>query len=255
MPPFEVGDVGIRIDGLLVIETGGRRQLQANLPADVSRKLLLQRENAAQRPLVAAGPEMRLVAPIDQLRVDAHAITLAADTAFHNVVDVQLFGDFPDRRRAVRRPVLHDGGPGDDPERFRAESTDLADHLLGQALGEVRLRRAAAQVFEWQDRYQDSLPSSLPLVMSRRGRLAETPTPAVPPRVKLRFQRVDGAERVVNVAVNGKAFFPLPTHGRANAASQVRGDFLPRLQAVGGCRAFSLRSSFGIAHARRARLT
>ena len=110
---------------------------------------------------------------------------------------------------------------------------------LPNLLATIRLRPAflpsASEPIDFQQlcRDEEAVGNLLPFRSGLCRRLAGDVRTAGPPRIELGFERVDGTERVVDMPVNRQAFFFLPTHGRAHAASQVRGNLLPRLQSVG----------------------
>ena len=123
-------------------------QLHRERPGDVRGDVGLQIQGFAERSIVGLGPEVHFGARLDELRGDADAIALAAHAALEQVVGRQLASDLA---RAFRRSLEQHGRRArDDAEPARAQPADLRDHLLGQPVAEIFLRRIVAQIRERQ---------------------------------------------------------------------------------------------------------
>jgi hypothetical protein len=74
------GDIGCRrlLDGLFFT----RRKFRLKLVGNRFRNFTLNRENVGKIAIVSLSPEMRIVARVDELRVDADAISRPLHAAF-----------------------------------------------------------------------------------------------------------------------------------------------------------------------------
>ena len=117
-------------------------QLQAESPNNVAGNLLLDREDVLHGPVEGFRPEIDAGCDIDQLR--AHAQTRAGDahTSRKHVGHLQLPAhllhvllDTAQPRRGVPGDYAHSPEPG-----------ERVDQLLGQAVAEVVVLRAGAEV-------------------------------------------------------------------------------------------------------------
>src|ERR1700722_14331082 len=95
VPCSQVAFVGGKIvDGALTeAALLGSRQLQFKRLDDLARELLLDRKDIFECTVVCARPAVDVLRRINQLRRDPQAAIRAADAAFHEVADAQLFGD------------------------------------------------------------------------------------------------------------------------------------------------------------------
>src|SRR5215510_10286286 len=96
--------------------------------------------------VVVAGPEVSLVAHLDESRRNSQAVGFAAHAAFKDVGGAQS--------AAYSRNVLiaflegHRRSARDDSEALRLQPPEARNHLLGQAVTEIILLRVAAQILE-----------------------------------------------------------------------------------------------------------
>ena len=125
-----------------------REQADLNLCGDLARDIALQRKNVFELSFVAVGPHVCLVADLNQLCADAHAIRCAPNAPFEHVRNAQLAANLLDR--FLRRFVRHRRRSRDDAEPLRIQPPQLRDHLFGQAVAERIVLLRAAQIFEGQ---------------------------------------------------------------------------------------------------------
>jgi hypothetical protein len=219
-----------------------RKKLNAQRVADALGDRGLDLDEVAQRLVVALRPELDAVRGVHQLGGRAHAVTAAADAALQDVADAELRADRPDILARVL--VLHGRGAGDDRETIRMEPAQMGDQLLGEAVAEVVLFRAAAQVLERQDRQRDP---AFPRGGGRR--LAGDAVAArFTPGVELGADRVDAPELAGGDPMHRQAFVLLPALHRADAAVQVRSNLPPGVQVVVGARGRTGRRGTVVTH-------
>ena len=95
---------------------------------------------------------MRLVADLDKLDVDAHAIGVAEHASFQGVLDIQSVANFSDGL-----PGQSIGGSGSNhTESQGVEATEARNHFVGQTGAVIILLRVAAQIGEWYHYETDS---------------------------------------------------------------------------------------------------
>ena len=131
----------------LTVRLLGRCRRHVQFLDDVGRDVVLQGENTAYRPIVAAGPDLAPAQRVEQSGGDANRISGFLQASFEDVLNSKLLGD-----------LLHDVGlalvgegrvAGDDEELIGARK--IGDDGVGNALGEIVLVRIAAQILERYD--------------------------------------------------------------------------------------------------------
>ncbi|HET9387746.1 MAG TPA: hypothetical protein VFO67_21615 [Gemmatimonadales bacterium] len=137
-----------RLSGHLRRRRVVRCQLHGERLRDARRHIGLHREAVRQAALVGLGPEVRLAGRFHQARGDPHPIAFAPDTALEQVVCLQRLPHLS--RAEVRFLEHHRRPPREDADAAAAQLPELRDHLLGQAVAEVRLVSLSAQVGERQ---------------------------------------------------------------------------------------------------------
>ncbi len=151
VPGLEIELIGVRIQGragydrLLLV----RQQLHPQRRDDRLRDLVLQRENVVQIAVVALGPDMAGIFPIDQLRGDAHPPRPPAASLLPGwkSTRVALTGDLTD----VDGVVLEgEHGIAGHDVKLR-DPRQISDDVLRDAGAEVILRRVAGHVAKRQD--------------------------------------------------------------------------------------------------------
>ena len=150
MPSPQIRLVRPRIERRHPIETSIRshRERDLDFPCDGARHLCLQREDVMQLALVTLRPQVSRIAHPDQLRCNTHPTSGAPHAALQKMRNTEFPPDL--LRRLGGRLVLHGGGARDHAELLRVEPRQLTDHLLGQALAEVIVLAATAQVLKRQ---------------------------------------------------------------------------------------------------------
>ena len=111
--PLEVRLVRLGIDEFVVLQRGLflRVEVDSNLLRDRSRDPVLQCQHVAQIAVVRLGPQVPVIACLNQLRRNPNLIAGAEDSAFYHSVHVQLAGDLG--QRLARTFVRHHRGPRD----------------------------------------------------------------------------------------------------------------------------------------------
>src|SRR5262249_58512522 len=71
------------------------RKLGLQLVGDSFGDFALDREDISHVAIIGLRPQVRVIARIDQLRVDAHAIARALNASFYHIRDSQLQRDLP----------------------------------------------------------------------------------------------------------------------------------------------------------------
>ena len=104
-------------------------------------------EEVGDRLVEPLGPEMIAALGVDQLHVDAHAISAALDAAFEHVADVELA---PDLFEIDRLALVGEGGVAADHEHA-AHARKVGRQALGDAVDEIVLLGIAADIGERQN--------------------------------------------------------------------------------------------------------
>ena len=108
--------------------------------------LILQLEEIGHVLLEPVGPQMRARFGVDELRVDAHPVLIALHRAFEHIANAELLADL----LGVDALALEGEGrvAGDDEAALDARK--LGREVLGDAVGEIVLRRIAGEIGEGQ---------------------------------------------------------------------------------------------------------
>jgi hypothetical protein len=148
---LEVGIVGSRGLGKRRAGSRGRFREQPSLEGghDAARDVVLQRERVGGGPVVALGPEVRLVRRADQLGGDPQAISLPSHASLDEVVDTQLAADLVDGLAGLLVDVR--GRARDDRQPLRPEARERGRQLLREAVAQELLGGIAGEVLERKD--------------------------------------------------------------------------------------------------------
>ena len=165
--PAEVGVVGVRVDAA---PGRGRRDRHLDLVGDRAREVVLEGEDVAPLRVVAAGPDVGLVARADELHADADPLGGAPHAALDDVVHVQVAADRRDALPGGRAPG--GGRAGEDGEPFRVGRRELRRQLLGHPGREVAVRVVVAEVVERQHEEAGSAGRRRPRNRTSPGRAA-----------------------------------------------------------------------------------
>ena len=104
-------------------------------------------EDVGEFPVVALGPEVAVGLCVDQLHGDADTAARLAHAALDDVLDAKLLGDL---LRVDRLALVNERRVSRDNEQL-AETRQLSENILGDAVGEEFLLGLAAHVDERQD--------------------------------------------------------------------------------------------------------
>ncbi len=180
---------------------GAGVQLETQLARDRARDVVLHREQIVRRAVERLRPRADAVARANEHRVHAKSASRLPNRSLEQIGDVELLADVArvDRFSLERegRRAWRDAKPGNLGER--------ADQIVRDAVGEILLRRVAADVRERQHR--DGLRSWLP-----RGHTAKIATPIAATAVTNVMYHahagirafVDGATRLTGAAVGAR---------------------------------------------------
>ena len=124
---------------------------------------VLHVEEIGERLVEPLGPEMVAGLGVDELHVDAHAVSAALDAAFEDIADVQLAADL---FQIDGFALVGEGGVAPDHERA-ANARKIGRQALGDPVDEMLLLRIAADIGERQD---DDREARRVVACSARGR-------------------------------------------------------------------------------------
>ena len=125
----------------------GDGQLSVQRVRQARDDFVLHVEEIGERLVEALGPEMIARLGVDELDIDAHAISAALDAALENIADVQLAADLL-RVRGLAF-VCESRVAGDD--EGAADPRQIAREALRDPVDEMLLLQIAADIGEWQD--------------------------------------------------------------------------------------------------------
>ena len=133
---------------------------------------VLHVEEIGERLVEPLGPEMIAGFGVDELHVDAHAVSAALNAALEHIADVQLAADL---LQIDGLALVGEGGVAPDHERA-ANPRKIGRQALRDAVDEILLLRVAADIGERQD---DDREARRPLTFrcggGGRGRGARAP--------------------------------------------------------------------------------
>jgi hypothetical protein len=205
-------------------------ELELERVDDDAGESFLEREDVLDGPVVLVGPQVVVRGGVDELSGNAQAAARPPHAAFEDVSDAELTRD---RLHILGRLLeRHRRTPGDDAER--PHFGGIGGHFVGEPAGEVRVLRVGAQVREWQHGDRLHVPERGHGAGSGGGAGRRAPFVGLPPGVDFGFVHVDAAEDAMHVAVHGRTFFAFPPAHGPYAAVLVRGNFLPRVEAIVG---------------------
>ena len=113
---------------------------------DLSGDFVLYRKNVLELAVVAFGPKVLARRGIDELRGDAHPVSGLAHAALDDIGDAERAANVLDLRRLA---LVMERRCAADHEQ-RAESDELGDDLVGDAVGEIVLLRVVREIGERQ---------------------------------------------------------------------------------------------------------
>ena len=126
----------------------GGRELRLQLIGNGFRDLTLNSKNIRQIAIVRLRPQMRVIAGIDQLRVDPHFVRCALHAALDQVRHAELLSDFA--QIALRASfVLHHGCATDHLQV--GDFCQIGQNFILHTVGEEGVLFFVAQVFERQN--------------------------------------------------------------------------------------------------------
>ncbi len=108
---------------------------------------VLHVEEIGERLVEPLGPEMTAGLGVDELHVDAHAVSAALNAALEDIADVQLA---PDLLQIDGLALVSEGGVAPDHERA-ANARKIGRQALRDPVDEMLLLRVAADIGERQD--------------------------------------------------------------------------------------------------------
>jgi hypothetical protein len=114
-----------------------RCQLQLDLSSHLLSHIPLESHGLALVALIAARPEVRLIADLNEFSSDAHDTALSVDGALQQIVHSQFAANLRHGQRRVF--VVHRRGTSDDGQPWRAQVSQSSDHFFGQAITEILL--------------------------------------------------------------------------------------------------------------------
>jgi hypothetical protein len=126
-------------------------ELQSQAIDDTARNLVLDRQDVRQLPVKSARPQWKVVAHPDQLRDDPQLLAVAQHRTFQDVIGLQLCSRLMD----VPRPVFKSKRRSLGAYRQPVNDGQVADNLVGEAVGEVIIGRILAHAGQGQNRYGD----------------------------------------------------------------------------------------------------
>ena len=132
---------------------------------DFAGYLVLQRQQAAQLPVVLVGPEPCVVPGPHQLGGHPNPARVPPHAAQKQVLGAQLAPD--PLRRILSVLEVHHRRPGDHAEPGGVAAPHLGDHLLGKAVAEVLLPLVAGEILKRQDRQHDPGRGAVRLPVTR----------------------------------------------------------------------------------------
>ena len=147
--PAEIGIIRVWVHRALCNRCAAfaRIQRHANLAGNSGSDVVLDAQDVVQVAIIGIGPEVCLVADLNELDVDAHTVAVTEDASFQGVLDFESVAN------------LSDGLPGKRGRRSRrnhaevlwVEVAEPSNHFVGQTGTEVVLLGVAAEIREGND--------------------------------------------------------------------------------------------------------
>ena len=134
-----------------------------NLRGDRARDLTLQREYITQVAVIALSPDQLFGRGINQLGRDANPLAGALNRTLHDIGDVQVLCDLPDRNTGAL--IARHGCARNDPKGF--DTGERSDELLAHAIREIILVLPSGEISKKKHRERR-------LGLSRQGRPRRT---------------------------------------------------------------------------------
>ena len=106
----------------------------------------LQFQDVTFVAVVVLRPHMGLIAHLNQLRSNPHAVAGVADAAFQHIIHTEFLTDLADR--FFRVLVRHRGRTRDHAQAIMLKSAGLRDHFLGESVADEILRGVSGQVLK-----------------------------------------------------------------------------------------------------------
>ena len=142
---IEVHRVGVR--GLFRASRLGGDELCVQRARQARDDFVLHVKEIGQGLIEPLGPEMIARLGVDELHVDAHAVSAALNAAFEDIADVQLA---PDRLHVERLAFVCEGRIAGDHERA-PYPREVGREALGDPVDEILLLRVSSDIGEGQD--------------------------------------------------------------------------------------------------------
>ena len=205
-----------------------RADRHGDVPRDVARNLVLQRQHVLQRAGEGLAPQVFVRKRIDQLSGDAHLRARSGDGPLDEILDAERSRNLRGRRPAAA--IAQRGLPRDHPNR--AHLGEIPDEHFRDAVGKV-LVCGAGQALERKDGDGDAIARTVGTCReppAQRGENREKrgaspqPRPACPGRSRrCRFGRLQGRAHLVGRLVpTGDVLFQAPANDRFEAGRHRR---------------------------------
>ena len=145
---FQIKCIGLRIIGWLRRETClfFRSQFCPKSRRDLRRHLALEADGIGERAVVTLRPEVAVVACVDQLDVDEHAVALAPHAPFQDILHSQFPGDVAQVTNGARAAVLRDRSAANDLQI--ADLRQTGQNIVLDSIGEKSVLLVRAQVLQ-----------------------------------------------------------------------------------------------------------
>ena len=166
---IEVHRVGVR--SLFRASRLGGDELGVQRARQARDDFVLHVEEIGERLVEPLGPEMTARFGVDELHIDAHAVSAALDAAFEDIADVQLAADL---LQIDGLALVGEGRVAPDHERA-SNARKIGRQALRDPIDEMLLLRVAADIGERQDHHREARRGGF---FGRDGRaaLARRPT-------------------------------------------------------------------------------
>ena len=165
--PKEIVVHRIRVRGALGAARFGGGELLPEPIGEAGDDLVLHVEEIGDGLVEALGPEVRAGLGVDQLHVDAHAVSAALHAAFEHIAHVELAADL---LQVDGLALVGEGGVAADDEGA-GNAREVGRQALGHAVDEIFLLRIAADIGEGQHDEREARRLALfRRAQARRGR-------------------------------------------------------------------------------------
>src|SRR5262245_20110080 len=124
-------------------------ELDLNLACKGARDFALHFQNIANITVVTAGPDVSLVARLNQPSGHPNALPVTAHATFQEIIHIQFSSNLPGI--FVAGFVQRSRCPRDYTQPLRIQTTQLCDHFFGHTVSKERLLRVVSKVLKWKD--------------------------------------------------------------------------------------------------------